>query len=239
MIEIIQNFSTSAWWIPYASLLANLALLLAVLYLLNYRGSHAAVKTADARIAKMFKEAEFRGAQIVTEATERAKKILSEATISKISLETRVDRAFDDIIIMVQSRVKDENLAFSLQLKKKMDEEILLLEQEAIKIIEDLKEHGKKQLGYFTESMQTETKNIHEELFRDIEQNVEVIKQDMNTYRERQYKKIDQNMNMIIQATFREYLKYILSYENNEDIIFKSLEKYKSDNLEAKKNGNQ
>ena len=75
-------------------------------------------------------------------------------------------------------------------------------------------------------------------MFSWVKKEEEVIKQDINTYRERQYKKIDQNMNMIIQATFREYLKYILSYENNEEIIFKALEKYKSDNLDIK-NGNQ
>lgn len=184
-------------------------------------------KNSDEIITTVFKEAELKASFIIHDAAEKAKTIVSEATQTRQQMEASMKGAFQEIFTTLRDQIKQENQAFSGHMQQIINDISGMLKQESVKMIGDLKNEAKSQVQLFAKTMHEENKGIHNELLDQIKLEIDVIKNELQAYRDEEYKKIDQHLTIVLQTLLKEYLKDTLSYEINDEIIFKALEKYK------------
>ncbi len=215
----------------YISLGVNFLLIVLSIYI--WRTSHESKnkKSTDEIITTVFKEAELKASFIIHDASEKAKTIVTEATQTRQQMEQSMRGTFQDIFTSLREQIKQENQMFSTHMQKIINDISALLKQESVKMIGELKTEAKSQVQLFAKTMHEENKGIHNELLDQIKLEIDVIKNELQAYRDEEYKKIDQHLTIVLQTLLKEYLKDTLSYEINEEIIFKALEKYK-DNMQ-------
>lgn len=189
-------------------------------------------RNTDEIITTVFKEAELKATFIIHDAAEKAKTIISEATQTRAQLEQSMKGTFQEIFTSMREQIKQENQVFSGHMQKIIVDISGMLKQESVKMIQELKNEAKTQVQLFAKTMHEENKGIHNELLGQIKLEIDVIKNELQAYRDEEYKKIDQHLTIVLQTLLKEYLKDTLSYEINEDIVFKALEKYKDNYMQ-------
>lgn len=190
-------------------------------------------KNTDEIITTVFKEAELKASFIVHDAAEKAKTIILEATTSRQEMEKTMKSTFEEIFASMKNQVKQENQAFSVHMQQTINEIAALLKQESFKMITDLRNESKQQVKLFAQTMHEENKGIHNELLGQIKLEIDVIKNELQAYRDEEYKKIDQHLTTVLQTLLKEYLRDVLTYELNDELIFKALDKYKDANTNS------
>lgn len=215
----------------YISLGVNLVLALLMVYIWQTSKRTKDQKNSDEIIRTVFKESELKASFIINDAAEKAKAIVAEATQTRQEMETSMKNAFQEIFSSLRDQIKQENQAFSTHMQQIINEISALLKQESVKMIGELKNEAKTQVQLFAKTMHEENKGIHNELLDQIKLEIDVIKNELQAYRDEEYKKIDQHLTIVLQTLLKEYLKDTLSYEINDEIIFKALEKYKDNTM--------
>lgn len=219
----------------YISIGVNLILLFLIFYLWRTSKQSKDKKSTDEIISTVFKEAELKASFIIHDASEKAKTIITEATQTRQQMEESMRGTFQEIFTSMRDQIKQENQLFSTHMQQIINDISGLLKQESVKMIGELKNEAKTQVQLFAKTMHEENKGIHNELLDQIKLEIDVIKNELQAYRDEEYKKIDQHLTIVLQTLLKEYLKDTLSYEINEEIIFKALEKYK-DNIQTEEN---
>ncbi len=216
----------------YISIGVNIFLIIIALYI--WRSSKAVKdrKNSDEVITTVFKEAELKASFIIHDAAEKAKTIITEATQTREQMEASMKGTFQEIFVSLRDQIKQENQAFSTHMQQIINDISTMLKQESVKMIGELKTEAKTQVQLFAKTMHEENKGIHNELLDQIKLEIDVIKNELQAYRDEEYKKIDQHLTIVLQTLLKEYLKDTLSYEINDEIIFKALEKYKDNSLD-------
>ncbi len=216
----------------FISIGVNLVLLILILYIWRTSKALKDRKNSDEVITTVFKEAELKASFIIHDAAEKAKVIVTEATQTRQEMETSMKTAFQEIFVSLRDQIKHENEAFSVHMQQIVNDISAMLKQESVKMIGELKTEAKTQVQLFAKTMHEENKGIHNELLDQIKLEIDVIKNELQAYRDEEYKKIDQHLTIVLQTLLKEYLKDTLSYEINDEIIFKALEKYKDNALD-------
>lgn len=216
--------------IPYLSIGGNLFLVVVVIYIMRNNRKSAINKSTDEIITTVFKEAELKASFIVHDAAEKAKTIITEATTSRQEMEKSMKATFEEIFTTMKNQVKQESQAYSTHMQQTINEISGLLKQESLKMITDLRVESKAQVKLFAQTMHEENKGIHNELLEQIKLEIDVIKNELQAYRDEEYKKIDQHLTTVLQTLLKEYLRDVLTYELNDELIFKALDKYKDAN---------
>jgi vacuolar-type H+-ATPase subunit H len=216
--------------LPYLSIGANLFLTVVVIYVMRNNSKSSINKSTDEIITTVFKEAELKASFIVHDAAEKAKTIITEATTSRQEMEKSMKATFEEIFTTMKNQVKQESQAYSAHMQQTINEISGLLKQESLKMITELRVESKEQVKLFAQTMHEENKGIHNELLEQIKLEIDVIKNELQAYRDEEYKKIDQHLTTVLQTLLKEYLRDVLTYELNDELIFKALDKYKDAN---------
>ncbi len=223
---LLQTFP----WLPYLSVGANLFLVVVVIYMARNNSKASVNKNTDEIITTVFKEAELKASFIVHDAAEKAKTIITEATTSRQEMEKSMKSTFEEIFTTMKNQVKQESQAYSVHMQQTINEISGLLKQESLKMITEIRTESKEQVKLFAQTMHEENKGIHNELLEQIKLEIDVIKNELQAYRDEEYKKIDQHLTTVLQTLLKEYLRDVLTYELNDELIFKALDKYKDAN---------
>ena len=226
MIDLAQLLQTFPW-LPYLSIGVNILLIVIVIYLTKKNTQSIVNKSTDEIITTVFKEAELKASFIVHDAAEKAKTIITEATTSRQDMEKNMKSTFEEIFTTMKNQIKQESQAYSVHMQQTINEISVLLKQESFKMITELRTESKAQVKLFAETMHQENKGIHNELLEQIKLEIDVIKSELQAYRDEEYKKIDQHLTTVLQTLLKEYLRDVLTYELNDELIFKALDKYK------------
>lgn len=215
----------------FISVGVNILLLVFALYIWRSSKASKDKRNSDEVITTVFKEAELKASFIIHDAAEKAKTIVSEATQTRQEMEASMKSAFQEIFVSLRDQIKQENQSFSAHMQQIINDISGMLKQESVKMIGELKNEAKTQVQLFAKTMHEENKGIHNELLDQIKLEIDVIKNELQAYRDEEYKKIDQHLTIVLQTLLKEYLKDTLSYEINDEIIFKALEKYKDNTM--------
>lgn len=228
---LIQNFP----WLLYFSIGTNFLLIILIAYFAKKNKTDLVNKNTDEIITTVFKEAELKASFIIHDAAEKAKNIIIEATNSRQEMEKSMKVTFEEIFSTMKNQVSQENQALSVHMQQTISEISTSLKQESLKMITDLRNQAKDQVKLFAQSMHEENKGIHNELLGQIKLEIDVIKNELQAYRDEEYKKIDQHLTTVLQTLLKEYLRDVLTYELNDELIFKALDKYKESNTQPTK----
>jgi vacuolar-type H+-ATPase subunit H len=227
---------TIYWWLPYLSIGGNLMLVGVILYLVKHSSNASLQKNTDEILTTIFKEAELKASFIIHDSTEKAKNIITEASATRKEMDEKMRMVFEEVIASMRNEIKTENQAIANRMEQTITEVSIMLKKESLKMIDELRTEGKNQVTTFAKTLHEENKGIHNELLDQIKLEIDIIKNELQAYRDEEYKKIDQHLTIVLQTLLKEYLKSVLSYEMNDEIIFKALEQYRTTNLQPQKN---
>jgi vacuolar-type H+-ATPase subunit H len=202
-----------------------------IIYTLRSSSEHQVKKNKDEIIATVFKEAELKASFIVHDASEKAKSIITDASETRKDMNDKMKLVFEEIFSAIRNEAKQENQAISVKMEQTINEVSVMLKKESLRLIDELRNEGKNQVLSFAKTLHEENKGIHNELLGQIKLEIDIIRNELQAYRDEEYKKIDQHLTVVLQTLLKEYLKNVLTYEINDEIIFKALEQYKNTNL--------
>ena len=221
--------STAGLWIPAMSLSINIGLALLVIYLVRKAPHNHPEKTTDQQIASVYKEAEFEASELMKDAVSKAKRIIEEAGETKDSLDSRLEKSLSTMSDSITDKLIAKEEEIYGEFKKVFENISQSYQSEGGQIMNSFKDEGETVLKTFIQTMHAEINSVREQLFGKIDSKMNLLEEDMEKYREEQYKRVDQNIKKIAKGTLEAYMKDALTSENHEQILFKSLEKFKKE----------
>lgn len=196
--------------------------------LMTLTNQNAYLKNQDtAKTEEILSEAHDRAIIIIDEANKKAASLLTESqTLSNTAsdtLEKKLDQAAD----------------MNAQEMKKASEQLLNLYKDALQKIgsEDIKNATnisrdidsitEKQLGQFTDVLAKETINSEKMVEEKINKQYQAIETELQAYKDRRLKDVDDNILQIIQSVTEVVLQKQLSIEEQEQLVYDALTKMK------------
>lgn len=230
-MELLQQDvgATIIWLTPPISLMLNIVLVFVLLYLIRRSPRNIEAKSADQKIASVYKEAEFEASELMKDASEKAKRIVQEAGITKETLESRLEKSLSQMTDVLNEKIVASEEEVFAQFKKVFEKISDSYQNEGTTIVNGFKEEGDTMLKTFIQTMHAEINSVREQVFDKIDAKMSLIEEDLKKYRETQQKRLDDNMQKITKNTIELYMKDALAYENHEQILFKVLDRFKKD----------
>ncbi|CAN5202136.1 hypothetical protein BH09PAT2_BH09PAT2_02070 [soil metagenome] len=211
------------------SFILNIIFIFIIFYILRRPSINTISNATDQKIATNFKEAEFEATELMKDATEKAKRIIQDAGIIKDTLDSRLEKSLVEMTEKLNEKILTKEEEVSNTFKKVFDTIAQSYQNEGTTLVSGFKDQGDILLKTFIQTMHAEINSVRQQIFEKVDTKMELIEEDLIKYREEQQKRLNQNMQKIAKNTIELYMKDTLAYENNEQILFKVLDRFKKE----------
>ncbi len=225
MTELLTNN------IPIALLVIELiAVIMTVLYLFEYNKRRNLQKSGE----KVLEEFRQKGLESLHQAIEKSQQILSnsqmegikvvsDSKFSTAQLEKQYQNKLKDLILQSQqsiTQIQDQFLRFMTDLQKRSEEFEIASKQAGQQRINQLFENLENKLSDFLITTETKTTTS-------IELELKAARELIDTYKNQQFKLIDENIIAMMEQTLNIVLAKKLSLKDQLDLVYEGLEKAK------------
>ncbi len=228
-----MNLSTDALlpiliWLPMMSLFLNFVLA-AFLIITIQKGKLKPKEQQEIedQMIQLIKQAELRSTEIIEKATKKAKEIVSEASATKHVVESQLNKLVEDTTDSAQNQLDIQKGAIVEKFKETYGRLVEQYEGETQVLFANLQHEAREQQTNFRNNLQKETLSILSQMKENSMKQIEDVSKEINEYREQMFKKIDEQAETLIKQYVSDYFSTDVSKDNQANILFKALDKFK------------
>lgn len=216
------------FWLPVVSLVLNFILAIFLIVIIQKgKLKPKEQQEIEDQMIQIIKQAEMRSTEIIEKATKKAKDIVSDASATKQLVESKLNKLVEDTTDTAQNQLDIQKGAIVEKFKETYGQLVEQYQGETQSLFANLQHEAREQQTAFREGLHKETVSILQQMKDNAEKQIEDVSREINEYRNRMFEKIDEHAESVIKQYISDYFSTGMTKENQENILFKALDRFK------------
>lgn len=182
------------------------------------------------QMIKIIKQAELRSIEIIEKATKQAKDIVADASATKRLVDSKLNQLVEDTTDSAQNQLDIQKGAIVEKFKETYGRLVEQYEGETQVLFANLQHEAREQQDKFRDTLQKDSLNILTQMKENAENQMKDVTKEISGYRDQMFSKIDEQAQSLIKQYISDYFNSELTKDNQKNILFKALDKFKKNN---------